>query len=34
MRNMVRRAAGLEAQRTLPYTVRTLERILDLKIGV
>jgi hypothetical protein len=33
MRNMVRRAAGLEAQRTLPYTVRTLERILDLKIG-
>jgi hypothetical protein len=33
MRNMVRRAAGLEAQRIRPYTVRTVEKMLELKVG-
>jgi hypothetical protein len=33
MRNMVKRAAGLEAQRIRPYTVRTVEKMLELKVG-
>jgi hypothetical protein len=33
MRNMVRRAARLEAQRTVPYTIRMLEKMLELKVG-